>query len=102
MRERFVIPDGLIYLDGNSLGALPVADAAVASRTVVEQEWGQGLVRSWLDAQWMEAPRRVGAKLATLIGAGADEVVVAESTSVCLFKLVVRRAGDAAGARRWC
>jgi kynureninase len=87
VRERFVIPEGLIYLDGNSLGALPKQTPGRLA-TVVEEEWGRGLVRSWLDAQWMEAPRRVGAKLATLIGAGADEVVVAESTSVCLFKLL--------------
>ncbi len=87
VRERFVIPDGLVYLDGNSLGALPKQTAARMA-TVVEEEWGQGLVRSWLDAHWMEAPQRVGAKLATLIGAGADEVVVAESTSVCLFKVL--------------
>ena len=87
VRERFVIPEGLIYLDGNSLGALPKQTPGRLA-TVVEEEWGRGLVRSWLDAQWIEAPRRVGAKLATLIGAGADEVVVAESTSVCLFKLL--------------
>lgn len=87
VRERFVIPPGLVYLDGNSLGALPKQTAGRLA-TVVEKEWGQGLVRSWLDAQWMEAPRRVGAKLAALVGAGADEVVVAESTSVCLFKVL--------------
>jgi kynureninase len=87
LRERFVVPDGLVYLDGNSLGALPVQTPGRIA-AAVEQEWGQGLVRSWMDARWMEAPRRVGSKLARLIGAGPDEVVVAESTSVCLFKLV--------------
>jgi kynureninase len=87
VRERFVVPDGLVYLDGNSLGALPVQTPGRIA-AAVEQEWGQGLVRSWMDARWMEAPRRVGSKLARLIGAGPDEVVVAESTSVCLFKLV--------------
>ncbi len=87
VRERFVIPDGLVYLDGNSLGALP-AQTPGRLAAVVEAEWGQGLVRSWLDAQWMEAPQRVGSKLARMIGAAPDEVVVAESTSVCLFKLV--------------
>jgi kynureninase len=87
VRDRFVIPEGLVYLDGNSLGALPRQTPGRLA-TVVEEEWGRGLVRSWLDAQWIEAPRRVGAKLATLIGAGADEVIVAESTSVCLFKLL--------------
>ena len=87
VRQQFVLPDGLIYLDGNSLGALPVRTAARLA-SVVEEEWGKGLIRSWLDASWIEAPYRVGAKLARLIGAGSDEVVVAESTSVCLFKLV--------------
>lgn len=87
MRERFVLPEGIVYLDGNSLGALPQQTPGRLA-AVVEEEWGRGLVRSWLDAEWMEAPRRVGAKLASLIGAGADEVIVAESTSVCLFKLL--------------
>ncbi len=87
MREQFVLPDGLVYLDGNSLGALPVRTPGRLA-AVVEREWGEELVRSWLDAEWMEAPRRLGSKLARMIGAGADEVVVAESTSVCLFKLV--------------
>jgi kynureninase len=87
MRDRFVLPEGIVYLDGNSLGALPRQTPGRLA-AVVEEEWGRGLVRSWFDAQWMEAPRRVGAKLASLSGAGADEVVVAESTSVCLFKLL--------------
>lgn len=87
VREHFVIPDGLVYLDGNSLGALPSGTADVVA-AAVEREWGRGLIRSWVDARWMEAPLRVGAKIARLIGAEADEVVVAESTTVCLFKLV--------------
>lgn len=87
LRERFVIPDGVVYLDGNSLGALPVQTPARVA-AAVEGEWGQGLVRSWTDAHWMEAPKRVGAKLAQMIGASSDEVIVAESTTVCLFKLV--------------
>jgi len=87
VREQFVLPDDLIYLDGNSLGALPVRTPARLA-ALVEEEWGRGLVHSWSDAGWIEAPARVGAKLARLIGAGSDEVVVAESTSVCLFKLV--------------
>jgi kynureninase len=87
VRGKFVIPDGLVYLDGNSLGALPVATArAVAA--AVEQQWGQGLIRSWTGGGWIEAPRRVGAKIARLIGADENEVVIAESTSICLFKLV--------------
>jgi kynureninase len=87
MRGRFVVPDGLVYLDGNSLGALPVQTPGRLA-AVVEAEWGQGLVRSWLDGRWIDAPQRIGSKLALMIGAAPDEVVVAESTSVCIFKLV--------------
>jgi kynureninase len=87
VRSQFVIPDGLVYLDGNSLGALPVTTSrAVAA--AVEQQWGEGLIRSWTDGGWIEAPLRVGAKIARLIGAEENEVVIAESTSICLFKLV--------------
>jgi kynureninase len=88
LRERFVIaePD-LIYLDGNSLGRLPRATADLAA-TVVGHQWGERLIRSWNEG-WLEAPERVGAKIARLIGAQADEVIVADSTSVNLFKLVV-------------
>jgi kynureninase len=87
VRNRFVVPDGLVYLDGNSLGALPQQTPGRVA-AAVEQEWGQRLVRSWMDAQWMEAPGRLGNKLARIIGAAPGEVVVAESTTVCLFKLV--------------
>jgi len=87
VRDHFVLPDGVVYLDGNSLGALPRQTSARVA-AAVEEEWGQGLIRSWTEAGWIEAPRRVGDKLARLIGARPGEVVVAESTSVCLFKLV--------------
>jgi kynureninase len=87
VRGRFVIPDGVVYLDGNSLGALPEQTPGRIA-AAVEQDWGRGMVRSWLDAHWMEAPARVGDKLARLVGAREGEVVVAESTSVCLFKLL--------------
>ncbi|MGH7721318.1 MAG: kynureninase [Candidatus Dormibacteria bacterium] len=87
LRRRFVLPEGVVYLDGNSLGALPVQTPGRIAATV-ELEWGQGLVGSWTDARWMEAPQRLGSKLARMIGAGAGEVVVGESTSVCLYKLV--------------
>jgi kynureninase len=87
VRQRFVIPQGLVYLDGNSLGALPAATAGAVA-AAVERQWGEGLIRSWTDGGWIDAPQRVGAKIARLIGADEDEVVVAESTSVCLFKLV--------------
>ena len=67
-RDLFVVPDGLIYLDGNSLGALPVGVPG-RIRTVVEHEWGQGLIRSWNDAHWMELVGRIATRIAPLIGA---------------------------------
>lgn len=87
LRQQFHIPDGLIYLDGNSLGALPRATAARVQQ-VVTQEWGQGLIGSWNSAGWMALPERIGAKIAPLVGAAANEVVVADSTSVNLFKVL--------------
>ncbi len=88
LRERFELPPGVIYLDGNSLGAMPKAVPERMARAL-QQEWAQGLVRSWNDADWYLAPQRVGARIATLIGAAADEVIVADSVSVNLFKLLV-------------
>lgn len=85
-RARFSLPDGLIYLDGNSLGALPAATPARIAE-VVAHEWGQGLITSWNAADWMTLPHRVGARIAALVGAEADEVVAADSTSVNLYKL---------------
>lgn len=90
-RERFALPEGVVYLDGNSLGALGRhLPAAVAE--VVEQQWGRDLVTSWNVHDWWDAPRRVGARIARLVGAGDDEVVVADSTSVNLFKALVAAA----------
>ena len=87
-RERFQIAaDGLIYLDGNSLGRQPKAAAEVARR-VAEKDWGNRLVRAWGDS-WFEMPQRLGAKIARVIGAESDEVIVADSTTINLFKLVV-------------
>jgi kynureninase len=87
-RDEFVIDDpNLIYLDGNSLGRLPKRTAA-RLREVVEREWGQRLIRGWGEG-WFTAPQRVGAKIARLIGALTDEVIVADSTSVNFFKLVM-------------
>ena len=85
-RARFRLPAGVTYLDGNSLGALPVATPARVARTV-EREWGEGLIASWNTAGWIGQPARLGARIAPLIGAAADEVVCADSTSVNLFKL---------------
>ncbi|MDB5671572.1 MAG: kynU, partial [Alphaproteobacteria bacterium] len=90
-RDRFVLPDGVIYLDGNSLGALPKATIA-SQADVVARQWGQSLIRSWNDHRWIEAPQRVGAKIADLIGARPDEVIVADSVSVNLFKLMLAAA----------
>jgi kynureninase len=86
-RDRFDLPEGVIYLDGNSLGALPSATPERLAE-VTRQEWGQGLIRSWNTADWIGAPQRVGGKIARLIGAETDEVIVADSTSVNLFKLL--------------
>lgn len=86
-RERFVVSDpNLIYLDGNSLGRMPREAAAVIER--VGREWGERLVRGWGEG-WYELPRRLGAKLGGLIGAKENEVLIADSTSVDLYKLVM-------------
>jgi kynureninase len=87
-RARFAAQPGHIYLDGNSLGRLPLATAE-RLRGVVEREWGDGLIASWNDAGWIDAPARVGAAIAPLIGAAPHEVIVCNSVSVNLFKLVV-------------
>jgi len=86
-RAAFTLPDDVVYLDGNSLGALP-RTASARVREVIEREWGEGLIRSWNAAGWTDLPRRVGAKIARLIGARNDEVICADSTSVNLFKVL--------------
>ena len=85
--ERFALPEGVVYLDGNSLGCLPKA-AAGRLEDVVHREWGRDLIRSWNDNNWIDMPQRVGAKIAPLIGAASHEVIVADSVSVNLFKLI--------------
>ncbi len=84
-RSEFALQDRLIYLDGNSLGALPKATLTRMDKALRE-EWGEGLITSWLGADWVNAPRRIGDKIARLIGADAGEVVAADSTSVNIFK----------------
>ena len=86
-RDAFALPDGVIYLDGNSLGALPRNVAARVASTL-EGEWGHGLIRSWNEAGWIDLPARVGARIAPLIGADPACVVAADSTTVNLFKTV--------------
>jgi kynureninase len=87
LRKLFSIPDGVIYLDGNSLGVMPKAAAARAAE-VVSQEWGQGLIRSWNTAGWFDLPQRLGNLIAPLIGAGQNEVVATDSTSINLYKVL--------------
>ena len=86
-RERFILPEGVIYLDGNSLGALPKATPA-RLQAVIEGEWGEGLIRSWNTASWFDMATRIGAKIAPLVGAQPHEVIACDSTSVNLFKLI--------------
>ena len=86
-RDAFDLPEGVIYLDGNSLGALPRATAARLA-DVATREWGADLIRSWNTNHWIDAPQRVGDKIGRLIGAAPGEVVAADSTSVNLFKLL--------------
>jgi kynureninase len=87
LRDQFELPPGVIYLDGNSLGVLPKATPARVAQ-VVRDEWGRDLIRSWNSAGWIDLPARVGDKIARLVGAKAGELVVADSTSVNLFKVL--------------
>ena len=87
LRELFDLPEGVIYLDGNSLGALPRATAARVAEAV-QAQWGRGLIRSWNSAGWFDLPRRVGDKIACLVGAQPGEVVAVDSTSINLFKVL--------------
>ncbi len=88
LRARFDLPDGVVYLDGNSLGAMP---AAVPARVdeVLRRQWGTQLIGAWHSSAWWQAPQRVGDRIAPMLGAAPGQVVVADSTSVNLFKLVV-------------
>ncbi len=87
----FQLPEGLVYLDGNSLGALP---SGVAERLaeVVRTEWGKGLIRSWNDAHWVELVGRVAGRIAPLIGVRPEDLHLGDSTSVSLFKTTVAAA----------
>lgn len=87
LRQQFALPDGVIYLDGNSLGARPVASLARAQQVIAE-EWGNGLIRSWNSAGWADLSQRLGNRLAPLIGARDGEVVITDTTSINLFKVL--------------
>lgn len=85
--EFFIADDDLIYLDGNSLGRLPKRTRALL-QDAIEYQWGERLVRGWGEG-WMDAPARIGGKIAQLLGAQSDEVIVADSTSINFYKLVM-------------
>jgi kynureninase len=86
-RQRFRLPAGSIYLDGNSLGAMPSA-TPIRVQQIIEQQWGEDLIASWNKHEWIGWPTRIAAKLAPIVGAESNELLVADSTSVCLFKLL--------------
>ena len=86
-RERFRLPEGVIYLDGNSLGALPKAAPHALAETA-ERQWGEDLIASWNKHGWIDWPTRIAAKLAPIVGAKPTDLLIADSTSVCLFKLL--------------
>jgi kynureninase len=90
-RERFRLPEGVIYLDGNSLGPLPKA-APEALRRTAEEQWGADLISSWTKHDWIDWPTRIAARLALIVGARPSELLIADSTSVCLFKLLAAAA----------
>ena len=87
LRELFHLPEGVIYLDGNSLGVLPKATPSRVAQAL-NQEWGSDLIKSWNKAGWFQMPLKVGNKIARLIGAKDGEVVAADSTSINLFKVL--------------
>ncbi|HEY8592791.1 MAG TPA: kynureninase [Sphingomicrobium sp.] len=86
-RNRFRLPEGVIYLDGNSLGALPKAAPAALAETA-ERQWGDDLIASWNKHGWIDWPASIAGKLAPIVGAKPNELLIADSTSVCLFKLL--------------
>ncbi len=103
LKDQFSLPAGTLYLDGNSLGAMPKATAARVQQ-VIADEWGRDLIKSWNTAGWMDLPGRIGDKIGRLIGAAPGETIVADSTSLNLYKVLtaalrIVQADDAAGRR---
>ena len=90
-RALFRLPDGVIYLDGNSLGPLPIAAEAKVARTIVE-EWGKELIRGWNTAGWISWPRSIGDRVARLIGAPAGSVVMGDTLSIKVFQALAAAA----------
>ena len=88
VRDEFTLPKDLIYFDGNSLGPLPKRTINTLE-TMIHNEWGDGLISSWNNENWINMPRELGNKIAPLIGAKSGEVVVVDSTSVNLFKVLI-------------
>ena len=86
-RSRYVLPEGMIYLDGNSLGPM-AASVPDAMRQAVEDEWGKGLISSWNDAGWWDLPVTLGEKIAPLVGSAPGQIVVSDSTSVNIYKAI--------------
>ena len=103
LKDQFSLPAGTLYLDGNSLGAMPKATAARVQQ-VIADEWGRDLIKSWNTAGWMDLPGRIGDKIGRLIGAAPGETIVADSTSLNLYKVLtaalrIVQADDPAGRR---
>jgi len=98
-RARFSIPPGTLYLDGNSLGALPAATQARVARAV-DDEWGGDLIAGWTKHGWMDLPARIGAKIARLVGAGPGDVLACDTTTVNLYKLLAAALAERPGRRR--
>jgi kynureninase len=86
-RDGFLLPEGIIYLDGNSLGPMPKAAAGILNRTI-EQEWGQDLIKSWNSAGWFDMPSRLGDRIGALLGAAPGQTLVCDTTSINLYKAI--------------
>ncbi|WP_372444805.1 kynureninase [Streptomyces coffeae] len=91
LRHRFLLPEGVVYLDGNSLGPLPAAVPA-ALEDAVHRQWGTDLIRSWNDNAWWQAPLRVGDAIGRLVGAAPGQTVAGDSTSIHLFNALTAAA----------